>query len=73
MRLRKYSSIQDDGEIGFKVGGQKVIFTYFKNLYVNRIQYEGLDPRRKRQPPVIEMDLVTLQPEISENSQLLAK
>ena len=68
MRLRKYSSIQDDGEIAFTVGGQKVVFTYFKNFYINRIQFEGLDKRRKRPPPVISMDLVTLQPEISENS-----
>jgi hypothetical protein len=49
-----------------------VIFTHFKNFYVNRIQFEGLDKRRKRAPPVIEMDLVTSGPEISETSALLA-
>lgn len=72
MRLRKHSSIQDDGEIGFTQKGQKVVFTYFKSFYINRIQFEGLDVRRKRPPPVIEMDLFKKGPEISETSSLLA-
>lgn len=73
MRLKKYSSIQDDGVIAFKHGGQRVIFTYFKNFYVNRIQFEGLDARRKRPPPVIELDITKKGPEISETTSLYAQ
>jgi len=73
LRLKKYSSIQDDGIIAFVHGGQRVLFTYFKNFYVNRIQFEGLDARRKRPPPVIELDITKKGPEISETTSLYAQ
>jgi len=44
------------------------LFTYFKNFFVNRIQFEGLDKKRKRPPPVIELDITKKGPEISESN-----
>lgn len=50
--LGKYTNFDDSGNLVVLKGGQKKIFTHFKDLYVNRIQFEG-----QKKPVVVELDL----------------
>ena len=50
--LGRYTLIDETGKLVVLKGGQKKIFTHFKDLYVNRIQFEGL-----KKPVVVELDL----------------
>lgn len=66
----KTARIGQKGEFKVFRGGQEVIFTYFKDFYVNRLQFEGLVQKR----PVKQVSIdITIPPKFTKTSQKITK
>ena len=68
--LSRYCSFDNEGLLQLRQGGHYKLFGHFKNLYINRLQHEGLN---KRPVAIAKIDLVKSKPTISRASQRIAE
>jgi len=57
------------GEFVVRPGGQTKIYKHFKDLYINRMQFEGI----KKPVKSVELQFVQSKPQISKKSQKMAE
>lgn len=65
--MAKLGVIDESGEFLVSMGGQKKIFTHFKDLYVNRVQFEGI------KKPVKQVEVDISGPKLSKKTAKLAQ
>ena len=60
--------VDEAGKFIVQIGGQKKLFTHFKDLYVNRMRFEG----NKKPIKLVQVE-IAVAPKVSKNSEKYAK